>query len=97
MAHHGPAKLPPLISPTAASRAALHVIDLDHVLDEHERNQLDATHAFERERQQQLQRARRLKEERRKHKQEAAVAAALLSGAVQGVAGDTAGQLTTRT
>jgi len=77
LAPHGPAKLPPLISPTAASRAALHVIDLDHVLDEHERHQLDATHAFERERQQQLQRARRLKEERRKHKQEAAAAAAL--------------------
>ena len=81
LAPHMLAKLPPLVSSTAASRAATQVIDLDHVMDEHERNLLDATHAFERERQQQLQRARKLKEERRKHKKEAAAAAVTATAA----------------
>jgi hypothetical protein len=76
LAPHMFANLPPLVSSTAASRAALQVIDLDHVMDEHDRNLLDATHTFERERQQQLQRARKLKEERRKHKKKEAAAAA---------------------
>jgi hypothetical protein len=66
--------LPMLASPPSLVRAA-PVVDLDHVLDEHERNQLNATHAYERERQQQLQRARKLKEERRQLKKEAAAAA----------------------
>jgi hypothetical protein len=60
--------LPPLRLARIQPPSPAPSVDLDRVLDEHERNQLEATHAHERERQQQLQRARKLKEGRRQQK-----------------------------
>ncbi len=50
-----------VVQPSSA-RARAPVVELDHILEEHERNQLVAAQAHDRERQQQLQRARRVKE-----------------------------------
>jgi hypothetical protein len=65
--------LPPLSSRPLVPRSPLVSacpVDLEHVLSEHDRNQIKMAYAYEMEGHQQLQRARRIKEERRKQKME---------------------------
>jgi hypothetical protein len=76
-------------TPTAAAAAPAVVhrrpslLDVDGVLDEHERQQMEVSIAHERERTKQMQRARRAKEQRKRAKMEAAAAAAQAAAATE--------------